>query len=176
MWPNKREGSGEQNYHQTQIPSDVEVVNGFALDYHVVIYFKLEDMIISKEKAHEKIIKRLEDMKIPLSNEISDLIVIMCIHREKQWSEYAKIHLKLAQEDGTKLLQGLRPIIIRLLEKFYRGKVSKSYDIIASSEILSMKITSNSITNQPWFMFYEEIVNEGFNRCYDFKISHVRKI
>lgn len=80
MWPNKREGGGEQNYHHIQIPSNVEVVNGFALDYHILIFFELEEMIIPKEEAHEKIIKRLEEMKISLGHEISDPIAIMCTH------------------------------------------------------------------------------------------------
>ena len=75
----------------------------------------------------------------------------MCTHGGKQWSGHAKIHLKNIHEDGIPLLQGLRPFIIRLPDnKFHRGKVSKSYDSIASSEMLSIKITSDSIKDETW--------------------------
>lgn len=39
MWPNKREGIDEQKYHYIQIPLDVEVVDGFAMDYHIALFF-----------------------------------------------------------------------------------------------------------------------------------------
>lgn len=80
----------------------MKVIDGFALDYRVAVLFELKDMIIPKEEAHEKIIKRLEKMKISLDNKISDLIAIVYTHGKKQWSGHAKIHLKLTQEDGTK--------------------------------------------------------------------------
>ena len=134
IWPSTN-NLGEQNYHHTQIPSEVEVCDGFAMDYHIALFFQLEEMIIPKDEALEKITKRLDDMKITLGDEISDPIAIMCTYGGKQWSGHTKIHLKNVQEDGVNLLQGLRPFIICLLDnKFYRAKVCKSYDIIASSE------------------------------------------
>ena len=51
----------------------------------------------------------------------------------------------------------------------------KSYDTIASSEMLSIKITSDSIKDETWYNVYEEVVNEGFKRGHNFEITHVRK-
>ena len=107
----------------------------------------------------DKITKRLKEIKIVLGDDISDPIAIMCTHGEKQWSGHAKIHLKNVQEDGVKLLQGLRPFIIYLADnKMHRGKVCKSYDTIASSEMLSIKITSDTLKYQSWYEVYEEII------------------
>ena len=175
LWPNKNI-LGKQNFHHTQIPSDIEVSEGFAMDYHVALFFELEEMVIPKEEALNHITKRLDIMKISLGEDISNPIVIMCTHEGKQWSGHAKIHLKNIHEDGIHILQGLRPFIIRLPDnKFHRGKVSKSYDSIASSEMLSIKITSDSIKDETWYNIYEEVVNEGFKRGHNFEITHVRK-
>lgn len=57
----------------------------------------------------------------------------------------------------------------------HRGKICKSCDIIAFSEMLSIKITYDSIKNEPWYTMYEEVVDEGFKRGHNFEIIHVRK-
>ena len=111
MWPNTNE-FGVQNFHHTQIPSDVYVFEGFAMDYHVALFLQLEEMIIPKDEALNQITKRLEKMNILLGDEISDPIAIMCTHEGKQWVGHVKVHLKNVQEDGVKLLQGLHPFII----------------------------------------------------------------
>ena len=176
VWPSKND-LGEQNYHSIQVPSDVDVCDGFAMDYHIAWFFQIDDMLIPKKEALEKITKKLDEMQILLGDEISDPIAIMCTHGGKQWSGHAKVHPKNVQEDGVKLLQGLRPFIIRLADnKMYKGKVCKSYDTIASSEMLSIKITSETIKNVVWYEAYEEIILEGFKRGFDFEITHVRKI
>lgn len=176
MWPSIND-LGEQDYHHTQIPSGIDVCDGFAMDYHIALFFQLDDMIIPKEEALEKIIKRLDDMKILLGDEISDPIAIMCTHGGKQWSGHAKIHLKNVQEDGTNLLHGLRPFIIRLSDnKFHKGKICKSYDTIASSEMLSIKVTSDSLKDENWFTVFEEIIIESFKRGHNYEITHVRKV
>ena len=175
IWPSA-DDLGLQNYHHTQIPSDIEVSDGFAMDYHIALFFNLDEMIIPKEAALEKITKRMDDMKILLGDEISDPIAIMCTHGGKQWSGHAKIHLKNVQEDGTNLLQGLRPFIIRLTDnKLHKAKICKSYDTIASSDMLSIKITSDTIRDESWYTVYEEVIIEGFKRGHKFEITHVRK-
>lgn len=92
MWPSMND-IGEQNFHHTQIPSDIDVCNGFAMNYHIALFFNLEEMIIPEDKALNKITKILDDMKILLGDEISDLIAIMCTHGGNQWSDHTKIHL-----------------------------------------------------------------------------------
>ena len=74
---------GTQNFHHTQVPSDVDVCEGFSMDYHVALFFQIDDMLIPKEEALEKITKRLDDMKIMLGDDISDPIAIMCTHGGK---------------------------------------------------------------------------------------------
>ena len=168
---------GEQDFHHTQIPSDIDVCDGFAMEYHIALFFQLDDMFILKEETLEKITKRLDDMQITFGDEISDPTTIICTYEGKQWSGHAKIHLKNVHEDGDKLLQGLRPFIIRLSNnKIHKAKICKSYDTIASSEMLSIKITSDSIKDENQYMVYEEMIMEGFKRGFNFKITHVKKI
>lgn len=139
--------------------------NDFAMNYHVALFFELEEIVIPKEVALEVITKRLDIMKISFGEDINDSIAIMCTHGGKQWSGHAKIHLKNIQEDSIPLLQGIRPFIIRLPDnKLHRGKVCKSYDTIASSDMLSIKITTDSINDETLFNVYDEVVNEGFKR------------
>jgi hypothetical protein len=81
------------------------------------------------------------------------------------------------QDDGVKLLQGLYLFIIRLPDdKIHKAKICKSYDTIASSETLSIKITSDNIKDESWFAVYEEIILDHFKRRDNFKIKYVRKI
>ena len=88
---------GVHNYHYTQIPSDIDVCECFAMDYHIALLFQLEKMLIPKEEALGKITQRFEDMHILLGNEISDPVAIMCTHDGKQWSGHAKVYLKNVQ-------------------------------------------------------------------------------
>lgn len=44
-WRNKNE-IGKQNFHHTQIPSDIEVCDGFAMNYYVALFFNLDEIIM----------------------------------------------------------------------------------------------------------------------------------
>ena len=57
----------------------------------------------------------------------------------------------------------------------HKGKVCKSYDTIASSDILSIKITSDTLKDVSWYAVYEEVIIEGFKRGFHFEITYVRK-
>ena len=103
LWPSKN-NLGKQNYLHTQISSEIETCEGFAMDYHVALFFELYEMIIPKEDALISITQRMEEMRIPLEDDISDPIAIMCTHGAKQWSGHAKIHLKNIQKDGIPML------------------------------------------------------------------------
>lgn len=92
MWPIK-DNVAEQNYHYIQIPWNIEVNKGFAVNCHLVLFFNLDELVISWEETQGKITKKLERMKILLEEGISNLIVIMCTHARKQLSWHAKIHL-----------------------------------------------------------------------------------
>ena len=96
MWPSVND-LRVHNHHYTQIPSDIDVCEGFAMYYHIALFFQLEEMLIRKEEALEKITQRFEDMHILLGNEISDPVAIMCTHDGKQWSGHTKVYLKNVQ-------------------------------------------------------------------------------
>ena len=82
LWPYKND-VGEQNYHSTEVPSDIDVCDGFAMDYHIVLFFQIDEMIIPKEAALKKNSKRFDEMQILLGDEKSDPIAIMCTHGVK---------------------------------------------------------------------------------------------
>ena len=67
-----------------QIPSNVEVDDGFAMEYHIALFFDLEKVVVPRNESFEKILERLNDMKILLENEISDPLAIMYTHGGKQ--------------------------------------------------------------------------------------------
>lgn len=58
----------------------------------------------------------------------------------------------------------------------HKGKICKSYDIIPSSEMLSIKITNDSIKDESWYTVYEKVIIERFKRGFNFKITYVKKI
>ena len=176
-WPSKREGEDGQHFNITQIPLDVEVnVNGFAPDYHIAIFFELEEEMFSKEVVMELITNRLSHMKIELGDKIGEPIAPMFTHGGKKWSGIVKLHLKYPEVDGIHLLQGLRPFILKLGNGEYnRGKICKSYDSVALNNLLSVKIRSEVLINKEWYKMFEEVVEEGFLRGLDFEVTNIQK-
>ena len=79
MWPNINDLE-TQNFHLIQVLSDIDVCEGFSMNYHVSLFFQIDNILIPKEHALDKITKILDDMKILLGDYISDLIAIMCTH------------------------------------------------------------------------------------------------
>lgn len=108
------------------------------MDYHITLFFHLNEIIMSREEALDKITKMLD--VISLGDEISDPLAIIYIHAWKQWLEYAQFYLKIVQEDEVFFLQRLRPLsssccIIKCIEE----KTCKSYNIATSSKMSSIK-------------------------------------
>ena len=66
--------------------------------------------------------------------------------------------------------------MIHLDNKMHIYKKLKSYYIIISSEMLSIKITSDSIKDKSWYAVYDEVIKESLKRCHNFEITHVRKV
>ena len=69
VWPNKNE-LGEQYFDHTQISLDIEVCDGFTMDYHVALFFDLDEIIMPRDEVLDKITKRLVEMKILLGDEV----------------------------------------------------------------------------------------------------------
>lgn len=51
-----------------------------------------------------------------------------------------------------------------------------SHDIIASSEMLSIKITSESIKEETWYAMYDEMINKNFKRGLILKLYMLGKL
>ena len=116
-------------------------------------------------------------MKIEVGEILGEPIAILCFHGSKRWSGVIKLHLKNPETDGYALFRGLRPFILKLDKStLARGKVCKSFDSIAIANMLSVKITSQSLVGKTWYHLYEDIVVDGFLRCHEFKITNVQKL
>ena len=123
-----------------------------------------------------KVTERLTKMNIELGELIGEPIAILCFHKSTTWSDTTKLHLKNPLLDAKSLLQGTNAFIITLVDgKPWRDKICKSYDTLALNNLLSVKITSDTLIGKEWFNILEEIVNEGFDRTYDYKITNVQK-
>lgn len=85
---------GLQNFHHTQVQFDIDVCEEFAMNYHIALFFQINDVLIPKEEALDKITKKLDDMKILFGDDISDPITIMCTYGRKQWAGHVKIYLR----------------------------------------------------------------------------------
>ena len=177
-WPSKRDDGIEgQHFNLTQLPFDVEVdKNGFSFDYQVSIHFELKEIKWEKDIIMGKVKERLAIMNIKTGDLIGEPIAIMCYHKSTTWSGTIKLHLDNPLVDAKGLLQGTKAFILTLdEEKPWRGKVCKSYDMLALNNLLSVKITSESLIGKEWFNIFEEVVNEGFDRKYDYEITNIQK-
>ena len=177
-WPSKREDEKEgQHYNLTQLPFDVEVdENGFSFDYQVSIHFELGEQKWERDVIMHKVKERFSIIKIELGELIGEPIAIMCFHKSTIWSGTVKLHLKNPMIDAKNLLHGMKAFILILDDgKPWRGKICKSYDVLALNNLLSVKITSDTLFGKEWYNILEEVVNEGFDRMYDYEITTVQK-
>ena len=177
-WPSKREDGKEgQHYNLTQLPFDIEVdEDGFSFDYQVAIHFELGETKWERDVIMHKVKERLSIMHIELGDLIGEPIAIMCFHKSTTWSGVIKLHLKNPVIDGKSLLQGTKAFILTFDDgKAWRGKVCKTYDVLALNNLLSVKITSETLIGKEWYNILEEVVHEGFDRTYEYEITTVQK-
>ena len=107
---------------------------------------------------------------------IGEPIAIMCYHKSTTWSDTIKLHLANPIVDAKNLLQGTKAFILNLDEgEPWRGKVCKSYDMLALNNLLSVKISSNKLIGMEWYNIFEDVVNEGFDRKYEYEITNIQK-
>lgn len=147
-WPSKRDDGIEgQHFNLTQLPFDMEVdENGFSFDYQIAVNFELKETKWDNDVIMTKVKERLDIMKIKTGDLIGEPIAIMCYHKSNTWSETIKFHLDNPVVDAKSLLQGTKAFILNLDEgEPWRGKVCKSYDMLALNNLLSVKITSDTI-------------------------------
>ena len=81
-WPSQRMDEKRGNhYNLTQLLHKLEVDEyGFALDYHVAIFFELGDLVLLKDDVMTMVIARLKHMHIEVGNILGEPIAIMCYH------------------------------------------------------------------------------------------------
>ena len=78
--------------------------------------------------------------------------------------------------DAKSLLQGTKAFILNLDEREpWRGKICKSYNMLALNNLLSVKISSDTLIDKEWYNIFEEAINEGFDRKYDYEITNIQK-
>lgn len=150
--------------------------NGFSFYYQVSIHFELGEQKWERDIIMHKVKERLSIMNIELGELIGEPIAIMCYHKSTVWSGTIKLHLKNPMLDAKNLLQGMKAFILILGDgKPWRGKICKSYDVLALNNFLSVKITSDILIGKDWYNILEEVVNKGFDRTYDYEITTVQK-
>lgn len=177
-WPSKRDDGIEgQHFNLIQLPFDVEVdEHGFSFDYQISVQFELKDAQWEKNVIMGKVNERLTKMNIKTRELIGEPIAIMYYHKSTTWSGTIKLHLDNPVIDAKNLLQGTKTFILTLDEdKPWRGKVCKSYDMLALNNLLLVKITSDTLIGLEWYNIFEEIVNEGFARKFDYEITNIQK-
>ena len=177
-WPSKREDGIEgQHFNLTQLPFDMEVdENGFSFDYQVAINFELKETKWEKDIIMNKVIERLAKMDIKTGDLIGEPIAIMCYHKSTTWSGTIKLHLANPLVDAKNLLQGTKAFILNLDEgEPWRGKICKSYDMLALNNLLSVKISNDKLIGKEWYNIFEDVVNEGFDRKYEYEITNIQK-
>lgn len=88
----------------------------------------------------------------------------------------AKIHLQNPEEDGKALLRGTRIFAITLdNDALTIAKVAKSYDPLASSNLLTVKIHTDTIRDLESHQLFKTIVEESFRRGHELEITQVQK-
>lgn len=181
LWPTSRPDSVEgQHVNITQLPFDIEVnpMTNLSLDYHILLHFEKPATPFSQDQIMKKILLRFQDMQIPLGDQIGEPVAIL-YHGPKTarvWSGMAKIHLQHPEEDGKSLLQGTRIFAITLdNEALTVAKVAKSYDPLAPSNLLTVKIHTDTIRHLESHQLFKSIVEESFRRGHEFEITQVQK-
>jgi hypothetical protein len=88
----------------------------------------------------------------------------------------AKVHLKHPSKDGIALLNGGRIFAITLdNDALTVAKIAKSYDSLAPSNQLTVKINTDNIRDLVAHQLIKSIVEESFKRGHEFELVQVQK-
>lgn len=143
-----------------------------------MLYFEKAATSFSQDNIMQKDLFCLQTMDIPLGDQIGESIAILC-HSPRTasvWSGMVKLHLKNPEQDGLKLLHGTSIFTILLDDDAPTiAKVAKSYDSLASSSLLFVKISSETIEDLDAHQLLKEVMDDSFQRGLEFKLSQVQK-
>jgi hypothetical protein len=176
-WPSTRtDGCSGHHYHITQVPSDIEIDTntGFALVYHILLNFEKPSTSYTSQEIVDMTTARFVKMDIELG-ELREPIAPLYNSKEDTWNRIIRIHLKRPTIDGNALLAGTRVFALEIDEETTVAKVSRGFDSIASNEDLTLKITSNSLSNLPSHKLLESIIRDSFSRFKEFEITQILK-
>jgi hypothetical protein len=181
LWPTSRpDGIEGQHINITQLPFDIEVnpKTNLSMDYHILLHFEKPTTPFSQDQIMKKMLMRFQTMEIQLGDQIGEPIAVLC-HGPKNarvWSGMAKIHLKNPSKDGIALLKGRRIFAINLdNDALTIAKVAKSYDSLAPSNLLTLKINTDNICDLVAHQLFKAVVEESFKRGHEFELAQVQK-
>ena len=153
-------------------------MTNLSLDYQILLHFEKPTTPFTQDHIMKKVLERLSNMNIMLGDQIGEPIAILC-HGPKTarvWSGMIKLHLKHPKQDGLALLRGTRIFAITLdNDKPTIAKTAKSYDPLASSSMLSVKINSETIRDLDAQQLIKTVVESNFHRGHDFEITQTQK-
>ena len=181
LWPTTRpDGIEGQHINITQLPFDIEVnpKTSLSLDYHILLHFEKPTTPFSQDQVMKKLLMRFQAMEIHLGDLIGEPIAVLC-HGPKTarvWSGMAKVHLKHPSKDGIALLSGKRIFAITLdNDALTIAKVAKTYDPLAPSNLLTVKINTDNIRELVAHQLFKTVVEESFKRGHEFELAQVQK-
>ena len=181
LWPTTRpDGIEGQHINITQLPFDIEVnpKTNLSLDYHILLHFEKPNTPFSHDQVMKKLLMRFQTMDIQLGDLIGEPIAVLC-HGPKTarvWSGLAKIHLKYPSKDGIALLSGKRIFAITLDNDVLTvAKIAKTYDSLAPSNLLTIKINTDNIRDLEAHQLFKTVVEESFKRGHEFELAQVQK-
>lgn len=181
LWPMTRpDGIEGQHVNITQLPFDIEVhpKTNLSLDYHILLHFEKPAKPFSQDQIMKKLVLRFQAMEIPLGDRIGEPVAVLC-HGSKSakiWSGMAKVHLKNPGKDEVALLSGKRVFVISLDNDTPTiAKIAKSYDPLASSSLLTVKINTEGIRDLEPHQLLKTVVEESFRRGHEFELVQVQK-
>ena len=171
---------GLQHVNITQLPFDIEVnpKTNLSLDYHILLHFEKPTTPFSQDQIMKKMLTQFQSMEIQLRDLIGEPIAVLC-HGPKTarvWSGLAKIHLKHPSKDAMALLSGGRVFAISLdNDTLTIAKIAKSFDPIASSNLLTIKINTDNIRDLVAHQLFKAVVEESFKRGHELELTQVQK-
>lgn len=179
LWPSNR-GDGIEGQHAniTQLPFDVDYnhYTGLSWDYHISLHFEKPKSTFTQGQITKKVLLRLQHMDIELGSDIGEPLAVLCHTSTKAWSGVVKLHLRNPEKDAIGLLKGIRVFAITLEDEILTvAKVAKSYDTIASSSLISLKIEGEELKTWEAHHLHREIVTDSFKRGTGFEITKVTK-
>ena len=149
-----------------------------SLDYQILLHFEKPATRFTQDNHMKKALLRLSNINIIPGDQIGKPIAILCQGPKiaRFWSGMIKLHLKHPDIDGLALLRGTRVFAIALDNDMPTiSKVAKSYDPLASSILLSVKINSETIRDLEAQQLIKAVVEASFRRGHDYEIAQAQK-